>query len=140
MNAQREVIYGERNKVVDDESVHEYVMKMFPAVISKYCEKCVDDEKPYFDWDYAKINHIEDPMAFFFEGVKKYNHGLYIAKTNLSILSQRVKINYQYLCTLNLTPSEFESLVNEHIEYIEEIKNNPNLQNSSNLYYRKKRP
>ena len=56
MNAQREVIYGERNKVVDDESVHEYVMKMFPAVISKYCEKCVDDEKPYFDWDYAKIN------------------------------------------------------------------------------------
>ena len=92
-------------------------------ILNKSMFKCYDWVKAY-----AKLNSIADPMAFFFEGVKKYNHGLYIAKTNLSILSQRVKINYQYLCTLNLTPSEFESLVNEHIEYIEEIKNNPNLQ------------
>ena len=92
-------------------------------ILTKSMFKC-------FDWvkDYAKLNHIEDPMAFFFEGVKKYNHGLYIAKTNLSLLSQKVKINYQYLCTLNLTKEEFETLVKEHIDYIEEIKNNPNLQ------------
>ncbi len=56
MNAQREVIYGERNKVLDGLEVHEQIMKMFPGVISKFCDKCVSDEKPYFEWDYAKIN------------------------------------------------------------------------------------
>ena len=92
-------------------------------ILTKSMFKC-------YDWvkDYAKLNHIEDPMTFFFAGMKKYNHGLYIAKTNLSLISQKVKINYQYLCTLNLTKDEFETLVKEHIDYIEEIKNNPNLQ------------
>ena len=92
-------------------------------ILNKSMFKC-------YDWvkDYAELNKITDPMAFFFAGMKKYNHGLYIAKTNLSLLSQRVKINYQYLCTLNLTSEEFESLVKEHLDYIEEINNNPNLQ------------
>lgn len=57
MNAQREVIYKERNRVLDGEDVHEEIMKMFPKVITKFCDKCVDDEKPYFDWDFEKINH-----------------------------------------------------------------------------------
>ena len=56
MNAQREVIYTERNKVLDGLEVHDQIMKMFPGVISKFCDKCVNDEKPYFEWDYAKIN------------------------------------------------------------------------------------
>lgn len=56
MNAQREVIYKERNKVLDGLDVHEQIMGMFPGVISKFCDKCVDDDKPYFEWDFAKIN------------------------------------------------------------------------------------
>ena len=56
MNAQREVIYKERNKVLDGLDVHEQIMGMFSGVISKFCDKCVDDEKPYFEWDFAKIN------------------------------------------------------------------------------------
>ncbi len=56
MNAQREVIYAERNKVLDGLDVHDQIMGMFPGVISKVCDKCVNDEKPYFEWDYAKIN------------------------------------------------------------------------------------
>lgn len=56
MNAQREVIYKERDKVLAGEGTHEQIMGMFPGVISKFCDRCVDDEKPYFEWDYAKIN------------------------------------------------------------------------------------
>ncbi len=56
MNAQREVMYGERNRVLDGIEVREQIYNMFPKVISKFCDKCVDDEKPYFEWDYAKIN------------------------------------------------------------------------------------
>ena len=56
MNAQRGIIYGERNQIIDGGSVHDYIMNMFPGVISKYLDKCVDDEKPYFEWDFDKIN------------------------------------------------------------------------------------
>ncbi len=56
MNAQREVMYAERNKVLDGLEVHEQIMGMFPSIVSKHCDKCVNDEKPYFEWDYAKIN------------------------------------------------------------------------------------
>ncbi len=56
MNAQREVIYKQRNEVLDGLDVHEQIMSMLEGVISKYCNKCVDDEKPYFEWDFAKIN------------------------------------------------------------------------------------
>jgi len=56
MNAQREIIYKERNKVLDGLEVHDQIMGMFPDVISKVCDKCVSDEKPYFEWDFDKIN------------------------------------------------------------------------------------
>ncbi len=56
MNAQREVMYKERNRVLDGLDVHEQIMGMFPGVISKVCDKCVSDEKPYYEWDFAKIN------------------------------------------------------------------------------------
>ncbi len=57
MNAQREVIYKERDKVLEGKNLHEYIMAMFPGVISKVLDSCVEDEKPYFEWDFAKINH-----------------------------------------------------------------------------------
>ncbi len=56
MNAQREVIYKERDRVLNGEGIHQYIMGMFPSVISKFCDRCVDGEKPYFEWDFAKIN------------------------------------------------------------------------------------
>ncbi len=56
MNAQREIMYKERNRVLDGLEVHDQIMGMFPGVISKVCDKCVSDEKPYYEWDFAKIN------------------------------------------------------------------------------------
>ena len=31
-------------------------MNMLPSVVTTFVNRCVDPEKPYFDWDYAKIN------------------------------------------------------------------------------------
>lgn len=56
LNAQREIIYAQRNRVLDGESVHEEVMNMFPHLVSTFVNRCVDADKPYFEWDYAKIN------------------------------------------------------------------------------------
>ena len=56
MNKQREIIYGERNKVLDGEPVHDQIMRMFPQVISKSVYKIISDEKPYYEWDLKALN------------------------------------------------------------------------------------
>ena len=56
LNAQREIIYSQRNSVLEGESVHEQIMNMLPSVVTTFVNRCVDPDKPYFDWDYAKIN------------------------------------------------------------------------------------
>lgn len=56
LNAQRDIIYKERNKVLDGEEVHDQIMNMMPGIVRDFVNRCVDPEKPYFDWDFAKIN------------------------------------------------------------------------------------
>ena len=56
MNKQREIIYGERNKVLDGEPVHNQIMRMFPDVVAKAVYNAISDDKPYFEWDLAKLN------------------------------------------------------------------------------------
>lgn len=51
MNKQREIIYAERNKVLDGEPIHDQIMSMFPGVVSKSVYKIISDDKPYFEWD-----------------------------------------------------------------------------------------
>lgn len=56
MNAQRKIIYEERNKVLDGLPVHEQIMGMFPEIIHKIVVENLDEDKPYFEWDLAPIN------------------------------------------------------------------------------------
>ncbi len=51
MNKQREIIYAERNKVLDGEPVHEQIMGMFPDIVRKSVYKVISDDKPYYEWD-----------------------------------------------------------------------------------------
>ncbi len=65
LNKQREIIYAERNKVLDGEPVHDQIMSMLPEQISKICYEDLNDDKPYFEWDLTKIN--QDLEKGFFE-------------------------------------------------------------------------
>ena len=56
MNKQREIIYKERNMVIDGEPVHDKIYDMIPDVVNKAVDKCVDDNKPFYEWDLDKIN------------------------------------------------------------------------------------
>lgn len=51
MNKQREIIYAERNKVLDGEPVHDQIMNMFPPIVSRIVRTVIDDDKPYYEWD-----------------------------------------------------------------------------------------
>ena len=51
MNKQREIIYGQRNKVLDGEDLKETVLKMVDNTIEAYCQIFIADEDSPADWD-----------------------------------------------------------------------------------------
>jgi len=57
-------------------------------------------------------------MSDYFAAMKKYNHGLYIVKTESSFHNTEfVSLNPQLLTTLDLSPEDLDSLIDEHLEY-----------------------
>ena len=56
MNKQREIIYKERNEVLDGQPVHDQIMKMFPEVVTKSVTKIISDDRPYYEWDLEALN------------------------------------------------------------------------------------
>ena len=56
MSKQREIIYNERNKVLEGVDIHGEVLDMFPDVVKKVVYGHLDDDKPYFDWDLDELN------------------------------------------------------------------------------------
>ena len=63
INKQRNIIYSERNKILDGEDVHEQIRQMFPEVVSAALTASVDADKPSFEWDIEEINRsLEDKL------------------------------------------------------------------------------
>jgi len=63
MNTQREIIYKERNKVLDGVDIHDQVLQMIPAVIGRIVDQQIDADKPSFDWDLSGLNMaLEDKL------------------------------------------------------------------------------
>ncbi|MBO5395224.1 MAG: preprotein translocase subunit SecA [Clostridia bacterium] len=56
MNKQREIIYAERNRVLDGEPVHDRIMDMYPDVVSTAVRKVISDDKPFYEWDLEALN------------------------------------------------------------------------------------
>jgi preprotein translocase subunit SecA len=56
MNKQREIIYQERNKVLDGADVHEQVMEMYPEIVSEIVNSNINPEKPHDEWDLEALN------------------------------------------------------------------------------------
>lgn len=63
MSKQRQIIYSERNKVLDGVDVHEQIMEMYPEVVGNICNTYLDADKPYFEWDLKALNTaLEDKL------------------------------------------------------------------------------
>ena len=60
-----------------------------------------------------------DPMAFYCEMLKKYDHALYVSGTNLPYgHSKYVHLSYQTINTLNFTKEQFERILDRHKSFI----------------------
>ncbi len=60
MNKQREVIYGERKKVLDEENLRENIISMVEAITDEAIEIYTENSKYPEEWDYDGLfNHLE---------------------------------------------------------------------------------
>ena len=58
MNEQREIIYAERNRVLNGESMRNSVLKMITDFVESIVNCCINDDKDAKEWDYKEINEL----------------------------------------------------------------------------------
>ena len=56
MNEQREVIYAERRRVLDGESMRETIFKMATDFVENVVDMCISDDADSSEWDLAELN------------------------------------------------------------------------------------
>ncbi len=61
-NDQREIIYKERRRVLDGESMKDTIYKMINEVVERQFSMCISDEQPCEEWDLAELNQILLPI------------------------------------------------------------------------------
>ena len=68
-NEQREIIYAERRRVLDGDSMREVVYKMITETVENKINMCIGDDSVAEDWDIAELNRLLLPI-FPFEEIK----------------------------------------------------------------------
>lgn len=58
MNEQREIIYGERRRVLDGESMRDVIYKMIVERIENSVDSMIGDDTPVDEWDYHEVNNL----------------------------------------------------------------------------------
>ncbi len=58
MNEQREIMYAERRRVLDGESMRGSIMKMITDFVEGVVNRCVGDDKDATEWNYDEINEL----------------------------------------------------------------------------------
>ena len=62
MNEQREVIYGERRKVLDGDNMRDFVLKMVTDIVENAVDLSVSDDQAPEDWDLNELNTLLLPI------------------------------------------------------------------------------
>ncbi len=58
MSEQREIIYGERRRVLNGESMRDYIYKMLTDITENCVDICINDDMGKDDWDYNELNTL----------------------------------------------------------------------------------
>ncbi len=57
-----------------------------------------------------------DPMKYYFDKFREFDHALYVCKTDLNLRNTgRVRMNYQFFSTLDMDADTFDAIVARHI-------------------------
>ena len=58
MNEQREIIYAERKRVLEGESMREVVYKMITDIVEKGVDQVIGEDQKPDEWNYAELNQL----------------------------------------------------------------------------------
>lgn len=61
MSEQREIIYEERRKVLNGESMREYIYKMITDIVENCVDTCINDDAGVEEWDFRELNELLIP-------------------------------------------------------------------------------
>ena len=61
-NEQREIIYAERRKVLDGESMRDTIYRMLTDTVENYINTCISDDQATEQWDLAELNTLLLPI------------------------------------------------------------------------------
>ena len=64
LNTQRNIIYGERDKVLEGNNIHDEVMDMVRELIDNTVRGEISDEKAYFEWNLEELNKALEDSIF----------------------------------------------------------------------------
>lgn len=56
MNRQRQIIYAERDKVLDGVDIHPQIVEMLKEYVYGLCHEYLDETKPSYEWDLEPLN------------------------------------------------------------------------------------
>ena len=61
-NDQREIIYAERNKVLDGESMRDAIYKMITDIVESAVDTCIGEDQKSDEWDLTELNELLLPI------------------------------------------------------------------------------
>lgn len=61
-NEQREIIYSERRRVLDGESMRDSIYKMITDVVESKVNMIINDDQPIEEWDFNELNNLLLPI------------------------------------------------------------------------------
>ncbi len=62
-NEQREIIYGERHKVLNGENMRNSILKMIMEVVEGCVDTCISEDQLPEEWDMAELNNLLLPIV-----------------------------------------------------------------------------
>ena len=62
-NEQREIIYAERARVLNGESMRDSIIKMVQEVVERSVNSCISDDQLPEEWDMKELNEILLPIV-----------------------------------------------------------------------------
>jgi preprotein translocase subunit SecA len=72
MNEQREIIYAERRRVLDGESMRDVIYKMITDIVEDSVNMCISDDGPSDEWDLTELHQVLGSII----PLRPLNHGM----------------------------------------------------------------
>ena len=109
--------FGKKRKIADAR-----------IILTRSMFKCAGWLKQFYAIEGDKTNeyYANDPMHDYFKVFHKFNHAMYLVSSDANFRSDDyVKMNYQFLSTLDMDRESFRKMVEKHIEDTRQILSDP---------------